>query len=178
MANLFDKWALALQFNIRSHFHTLTLDTPNDILHCICILAGVYKNAYAVSILLCAIVNRDLARPETIFSKYIDWMHENPVYTELYVQVADTMLTLAHGPRGPYMLDDLEDVRLRKRKGPLYQALQKRAYKRWSTIFFAVILKCMWRSWIHHILRPESGFIRRVVSKRFYDSIKETYSLK
>lgn len=58
-------------------------------------------------------------------------------------------------------------VARRARAGPVWAVLQRQALKRWSLVLFAVVAKALWRAFTDHMWRPESGFVRRYMTRRF-----------
>ena len=62
-----------------------------------------------------------------------------------------------------------EDLTLarRARSGPVWRPLHKKALRRWGLVLFAVVARALWRAFMTHIMRPESGFIRRYMTRRF-----------
>ena len=62
-----------------------------------------------------------------------------------------------------------EDLTLarRARSGPVWQPLHRKALWRWSLVLFAVVARALWRAFTNYMMRPESGFIRRYMTRRF-----------
>lgn len=67
---------------------------------------------------------------------------------------------------GPLVLRSLQRSRLwRNKNDHAYVYLRRKALRRWSLIFMAVVVKKMWYSWLQWRLRPDGPYIKRLCKK-------------
>jgi len=145
-----------------SEFHAIATSSPAAALpqflrasnEHLCTSAGIVSVAALVNIGACS--SSSILECFQLF---------NPDGTPEFEASVMTALMSMVGPRGPYMSNDLVFARAR-RVGPVYDILRARAIKAWSIVLFALALKKLWRAFLEHALRPDSGYVQRVLLVR------------
>ena len=143
-------------------FHSIAMSSPAAVLPQFLRISNEYNCVAAGIVAVCALVNIGACQASNILECFQQFNPEgSPDFEE---QVLRGLLHLV-GPRGPYLSNDLRFARQFK-KGPVHEILKKNAIKRWSAPLFALVARRMWYAFLQHALRPESGYVQRVLLPR------------
>jgi hypothetical protein len=157
------RWIQTILLNgSSSDFHAIATSSPAAALPQFLRASNEHLNVSAGLVSVAALVNIGACDASNILECFQQF---NPDGTPDFEAAILTSLMHLHGPRGPYLKDDLKFARSR-RVGPVYDILQKRAIKAWSVVLFAIVIKRLWRSFLEHVLRPDSGYVKRVLLVR------------
>jgi hypothetical protein len=147
-------------------FHDIVTHSPAAALPQFLRIANEYGNLEAGVVAVAALVNIGACEASNIVECFQVYNPEGSV--EFEEALLKKLMNIV-GPQGPYMLNDIAFAR-RRRIGYVYDILKKQAIKSWSIVLFAIVVKRMWRSFLEHILRPDSGYIKRVLLVRCHNN--------
>lgn len=174
-------WTIVLESSHKRAYHWLAIFTPRRALDESLSLAIFFRDPWAAVCLLGALCNRHGQSPDTVAERLVDDVDlldvadregaRPPVALEVFQDEAFRLLRRSVGPFGSFLGQDLDVARsLRPTGGPLgtlARQLQREARSRWSIAVAVVVLRSMWKSWVRHVCRPESGYVRRSLAGRF-----------
>lgn len=169
----------------QSRLHQYTLQASDAALYEMLQVAHATLCAPAAVCVLAAMCNRQLIRPERLWPWIISRPESMPWHS--FEEAVVARHQRAHGPAAtvayracladlllshrvphhlPFLDDDCSDAR-RLKRGSLWRTLRRRAQKRWSLVAAACVAVAMWRRWEACMCAPGSGYITRVVQRRF-----------
>ena len=155
-------WLQTILYGRSSDFHDVATRSPAAALPQFLRLANEHGCTEAGLVAVAALVNIGACRASSILECFQQF---NPDGSPEFEAAVMKLLMPLVGPRGPYMLKDLHFARTR-RIGPVHEILRKTAMKNWSIVFFVMALKRLWCAFLERVLRPESGYVKRVLLVR------------
>lgn len=146
-------------------------------------VAHATLSAGAALCVLAAMCNRGLVTPERLVPWILgapisEWnaFEERDVLNQQNKHAPDQVreyrealveLLLSHRRASmPLLDDDCVDAR-RSKRGFVWRTLKKRATRGWSVVTAACLAVMLWRRWQAYMCEPGSGYIQRVVARRF-----------